>query len=306
MKRKLQMSVLTMVMGLLLTGCCMSHSWEEATCDSAKVCTKCGEVEGEALGHAWKDADCTTAKTCTTCGDTEGVALGHAWKEATLTEAKTCTTCRLTEGVPDKEAVLNAAESFLKAADEVDIDTVSDSCMGFVLSDLSLNYLRKEALVRDFYISLDIEESAFGTKAQEAILAYGESCADYLIQGYTVQDVEEKDGKYVVNATIRTFAEDAENPIDSDELMWELEAMSEQYIEDNMDTILGIYFLEGEEAALLMVYDDLIPEVIEICQQAIEIIETEDVAVQLTVEKLGDRWVITEASKERIEKSDIL
>lgn len=88
------------------------HTWQEATCLNAKVCTECGETEGNALGHNWIDATCTTAKYCQRCGETEGVALGHQWTEATLTAPKTCTRCQITEGEPLKpstiiEATLN-------------------------------------------------------------------------------------------------------------------------------------------------------------------------------------------------------
>ena len=74
------------------------HNWKEATCETAKICERCGKTEGEALGHSWKEATCETAKTCERCGKTEGEALGHSWKEATCETAKTCERCGKTEG----------------------------------------------------------------------------------------------------------------------------------------------------------------------------------------------------------------
>ena len=76
----------------------LGHSWKEATCETAKTCERCGKTEGEALGHSWKEATCETAKTCERCGKTEGEALGHSWKEATCETAKTCERCGETEG----------------------------------------------------------------------------------------------------------------------------------------------------------------------------------------------------------------
>ena len=38
------------------------HAWTEATCESAKTCETCGEIEGEALGHNWSDATCLKKK----------------------------------------------------------------------------------------------------------------------------------------------------------------------------------------------------------------------------------------------------
>ena len=74
------------------------HSWNAATCTTAKKCKTCGTTEGSALGHSWNAATCTTAKKCKTCGATEGSALGHSWNAATCTSAKKCKTCGVTEG----------------------------------------------------------------------------------------------------------------------------------------------------------------------------------------------------------------
>lgn len=82
---------------LFLTGCCLSHEWIDADCETAKTCSKCGETEGNALGHSWENATCVTAKVCSTCGLTEGVALGHSygdWEEVADGSAKSiCPGC---------------------------------------------------------------------------------------------------------------------------------------------------------------------------------------------------------------------
>lgn len=96
-KRYVLLPVLILVLAML-TGCCLSHEWQDATCEAAKTCAKCGETEGEALGHTWQDATCETAKSCSTCGKTEGEPLGHTWQDATCETPKTCTTCAATEG----------------------------------------------------------------------------------------------------------------------------------------------------------------------------------------------------------------
>ena len=47
------------------------------------TCTICGDsyLDGViiAQGHTWSDATCTTAKMCSVCGATKGEALGHSW-----------------------------------------------------------------------------------------------------------------------------------------------------------------------------------------------------------------------------------
>lgn len=98
MKRKQLCMIGALAISFMLTGCCMSHEWKEATCTEPKACAKCGETEGEALGHTWVDATCATPKTCSVCGEVEGEALAHTWVDATCAEPKHCSVCGETEG----------------------------------------------------------------------------------------------------------------------------------------------------------------------------------------------------------------
>lgn len=92
----------------MLTGCCMSHEWKEATCAEPKTCAECGKTEGEALGHTWVDATCAEPKHCNLCGETEGEALAHTWVEATCAEPKRCSVCGATEGNTLEHALTEA------------------------------------------------------------------------------------------------------------------------------------------------------------------------------------------------------
>lgn len=98
MQKKIAVGMLVVSFVFIMTGCCLFHDWQEATCTEPKTCNKCGETEGEALGHTWEEATCTEPKTCSRCRETEGEALGHTWESATCITAKTCNRCRETEG----------------------------------------------------------------------------------------------------------------------------------------------------------------------------------------------------------------
>lgn len=89
---------LLLALALTLTGCLCRHQWVEADCLNPKICTKCGETEGQALGHSWQEVTCEAPKTCATCGKTEGEALGHSWQDATCEAPETCAACGLTQG----------------------------------------------------------------------------------------------------------------------------------------------------------------------------------------------------------------
>ena len=56
-------SAFAAVLALSLAGCGHQHSWEDATCDTPKTCSECGETEGEALGHEVSIGKCSRCGT---------------------------------------------------------------------------------------------------------------------------------------------------------------------------------------------------------------------------------------------------
>ena len=100
MKKKSMFVLAALVLSavLLLAGCGCQHEWVEADCVTAKTCSLCQKVEGEALGHSWVEASCEAPKTCSVCGETQGEALGHDWQDVTCDTPQTCKTCGSVEG----------------------------------------------------------------------------------------------------------------------------------------------------------------------------------------------------------------
>ena len=74
------------------------HEYQEATCESPKTCSSCGETDGTPLGHAWTEATCVQPKTCTVCDATEEGLTDHEWVDATCLAAKYCAVCEISEG----------------------------------------------------------------------------------------------------------------------------------------------------------------------------------------------------------------
>lgn len=119
-----------LIIGSILSGCHMSHEWQEATCTVPKTCSVGGETEGEPLGHTWVNATCAEAKYCSVCGETEGVPLEHTWVDATCAEAKHCSVCGETEGEP-LEHILTEANYQQPAVCEVCGETVGEPLQAY-------------------------------------------------------------------------------------------------------------------------------------------------------------------------------
>lgn len=77
------------------------HSWQDATCNSPKVCSLCGVTNGSPLEHSWQNATCSSPKTCTLCKKTEGNALSHVWANEGCMTPNTCLLCGTQNGVAD-------------------------------------------------------------------------------------------------------------------------------------------------------------------------------------------------------------
>lgn len=79
--KKLLLSLLLLLTAIAVTGCCLSHDWQEASCISPKTCAKCGATEGEALGHDLTNANYQQAASCKRCGETVGEPLTAGFEE---------------------------------------------------------------------------------------------------------------------------------------------------------------------------------------------------------------------------------
>ncbi len=303
MKKKVQVGMLALALGVSLSGCCMSHAWEAATCGKPKTCVNCGETEGEPEEHEWVEASCTDPRTCENCGAREGEVLEHAWSEATLDEAKTCKSCGLTEGTPNRDAVMAAADSFLKAMDEVNREKIGDSCTGFVLIDMGMSMLSTKACEDTFYEAAQIDREWLNKDVRAAVSEYAVSCADALVEGYTIKDVTENAGVYTVYACINTYEESALHALETEEMERYLEELVEDYVDENMDELMSIYLMEGEEGYLAQVYNDLIPQILSTCEALMDSAERKEVEIVFNIEKLGDRWVITSMDRLKEEKN---
>lgn len=93
MKRKIAAMIVLALTVCLLSGCCLSHKWQSATCEAPETCKNCGETQGEARGHNWTEARCDQPKTCVSCLKTEGEALPHTVYDGGCEADSVCTVC---------------------------------------------------------------------------------------------------------------------------------------------------------------------------------------------------------------------
>ena len=101
MKKLISFIILVLCLFALASCGECEHSWQDATCNSPKVCSLCGVTNGSPLEHSWQNATCSSPKTCTLCKKTEGNALSHVWTNEGCMTPNTCLLCGTQNGVAD-------------------------------------------------------------------------------------------------------------------------------------------------------------------------------------------------------------
>ena len=159
--------ILTILSTISLVGCGHEHTFSEATCTDPKICTECGETEGEKLSHNFLEATCESPKKCSLCNLTEGEPLEHQWLEATIENPKTCKLCGLTEGEPlpveepevKEEETTKAEEEVYQALKDagIDISTYTEQELAIILDILE----KQEPVNPNKHTPVD--DSAYGT-----------------------------------------------------------------------------------------------------------------------------------------------
>lgn len=100
------------LIAFILGGCGHEHIYTDATCTTPKICTECGETEGDALGHNFIEATCETPQICDRCNVTGQEALGH-----TIDVGK-CDRCGLYQG---KDIINSILEKLTYANTQTDL-----------------------------------------------------------------------------------------------------------------------------------------------------------------------------------------
>lgn len=117
--------------------------------------------------HVWVDADCLTAKTCSVCGVVEGEALGHK-EEALAAVAPTCENKGLTEGKK-----CSVCGEILMAQEEVDALGHKDDDMNGKCDNGGEDYVWTVAIadksVAALYVSKTLQLSASVTPVEKTL-----------------------------------------------------------------------------------------------------------------------------------------
>ena len=199
-------------------------------------------------------------------------------------------------GNSDTTAVTQTAETFLQAAMDCDVDIVSSNCLETVLTDIGLDAISPDFAEEIIYTNMQIEKASLSEEAQKAVSDFCTYYSGNIIQNFTVGEVTVENNVGYVNATVTTYSQDALSSLSGETFKNELSALMTIYQEENMQELVSISLNEGNDAMMIKIFDDLMPEIMDIMKKSYDSYTPEDINIVLTLEKTEENWIITKAS----------
>ena len=196
----------------------------------------------------------------------------------------------------DKKEILDTSETFLQAAMNCDMETLSKQCNETVLTDLGLNAISTEFTENIIYENIQVDKNALSGESQKAVLDFCTYYSNNIIQNYTLGDATVENETGTVNATVTTYSHDALSALSSDSFKTELSNLMTNYQEEHMEELISINLNEGNEAMMNKVFDDLMPEIMAAMKKSYDSYSPEELNLVLTLEKQNDTWLITKAT----------
>ena len=196
----------------------------------------------------------------------------------------------------DKKEILDTTETFLQAAMNCDMETLSKQCNETVLTDLGLNAISTEFTENIIYENIQVDKNALSEESQKAVLDFCTYYSNNIIQNYTLGDATVENETGTVNATVTTYSHDALSALSSDSFKTELSTLMTNYQEEHMEELISINLNEGNEAMMNKVFDDLMPEIMAAMKKSYDSYSPEELNLVLTLEKQNDTWLITKAT----------
>ena len=195
MKKKFLIVLAIASMSFSLAGCCLSHNWEEATCDASKMCSKCGKIEGEPLGHEeGTAANYQSGPLCSRCGAEIGERIPDEFTAKGLTLASSGETVSYT--TVTQNGYETVGEVALYTGDTTIAGPNGECIDGYewVHATLYLSFFDESAkndgvkwhnTVEDFYTVDAFDNSLTVVREDEAaMLVVKQFCVNYLGEEY--------------------------------------------------------------------------------------------------------------------------
>lgn len=198
-------------------------------------------------------------------------------------------------GCGTTKAVKETANTFLTATTTADMETISANCTEEVLSQMGLEILNPAYNETAFYASLDIEKDSLEKAAQASISDFYNKYSKSVIQSYEITDVEVNDGVGTVYATLSTYSRESIATLSGEDFHNEIIALMQTYQQAHMRELISIKVNNGEEAMMIKIFNDLMPDIMTLMKNKLDSFSYSDVNIVLFIEDTGAGFKVTGA-----------
>lgn len=192
----------------------------------------------------------------------------------------------------DKDSVSDTADTFLQAAMDCDLETVSQYCAENVLTDIGLNALSPEYAESIIYTNLQIEKDSLSETSKQAVSEFCNYYSGQIIQNYTLGEITVENNIATLNATVTTHNLDS---ISTDAFHEDLNQLMTKYQDEHMEELISVNLTDGNDAMMNKLFDDLMPDIMAVMKKSYDSYPSEEVTIEFTFEKTDDKWLITKA-----------
>ena len=210
------------------------------------------------------------------------------------------TVMMLTGCSSDKKAVTEAAEGFLNAMVNNDMEAASQFATTEFMHSDTMKLMDPEYLADTFYAAMGVQKEDMGEEAQKAVDEYVKKVIAKAYKSYTIQDIKIQEDKASVTAKITLGYDPEASSRQSDDTV----ALIKQYQKEHYDELVAIYTDEGEKEMYKKMYNDLIPIVIGKMQEELENSDPSDEKTVLSLSKIDKKWLVTELEENRPQAAD--
>ncbi len=195
----------------------------------------------------------------------------------------------------DNKAVTQAAEGFLNAMVNNDMQAAAQYATEDFMKSETMKMMDPEYLADSFYAAMNVDKEDLDEQAQNAVNEYVKKVVEKAYKSFEIQDVKIQESSAAVTTKITLGYNPESSSVVSDEMV----ELVGDYQTEHYDELIEIYTEEGEVAMNKKIYNDLIPIVIGKMQEALENSSTSEEKTVLTLAKQDGKWLVTALEENR-------
>lgn len=200
----------------------------------------------------------------------------------------------------NKKAVSEAAEGFLNAMVNNDMDAAAQYATDDFMKSDTMKLMNPEYLADTFYTAMGVEKDDMDENTRQVVDEYMKKVVSKAYKSFEIEEIKILEDKANVTAKITL----GYNPEESSGLSDDTLELVSQYQKDHYDELVEIYTEEGEKAMYRKMYNDLIPIIIGKMQEALESSDPSEEKTVLSLVKADKKWLVSDLEENRPQAAD--